>query len=1363
MVIKFVFFICLFFFSSLSIAQTNSHAHHKQAPTKKEAETNKMLIENKGQWPSSVLFRTNMTGGKVWLQQKKMIYHLQDYSAMQKAHAMQNPSFQSDAVSQTVIHVNFEGANIVSTIEKVGKSKFYYNFFKGKDPSKWASDVHGYRDVVLKEFYSGVDFNLKTEGEIVKYEFHVKPYVSPSIIQLSYAGQKNIFIDSSGNLILETDLGKVIEKKPYAYQLINGKEIQVECDFELSAESVSFKLGKYNSNYSLVIDPTLIFATYDGANSDNFGMTATYGHDGSAYSGGTVYGNDYPNPDTLAFDINSNFTVFNGNYGITDVFLSKYSADGTQMLWGTFLGGGDNNTGTETANSLICDANDNLYVFGATSSFDFPITPGAFDSTHNGGGTESANFYFNGVYFQNSGTDIYVAKLSADGHALLGSTFVGGSGNDGISYDVAALPYNSVASYTGLNSNYGDQSRGEIMLDGANNILVASSTKSTNFPTQGAVQNTNSGGQDGVVFKLSADFQNLLFSTYYGGSEDDACFSVKVDDNQNVIFAGGTQSSNLLGTAGGWQATYGGGITDGFVAKLNPTGSSLIQASYIGKTQYDQVFFVEIDRMNNVFLLGQSVGGQFPIFNAAYSNGNSSNFILKLNPALTSNLASTRFGNGLSSIHISPAAFLVDVCGNIYVSGWGANILQATPLTGMPVTPDAFQANSPNGFDFYLFVLKGDFNSLLYATYLGGNQAQEHVDGGTSRFDKNGIVYQSVCGGCGSFSDFPTTTNAWSNTNNSSNCNNIIYKFSTEVIPIANFTADQTIGCADFTVTFDNFSTDDDTYLWDFGNGNTDTSTFNPVITFDSAGAYTVFLYVTDSVCQLTDTAQITIQVVDPITINLPQNIFLCNSNPFNLVADSDGTANSFIWSTSSDFSNPLNNPIDSNIIVSSAGSYYVQASNGLCSATDSTVVVFDAPSQASFTPSDSLGCGPLTISFENTSVFSNYFLWDFGNGELDSVNFEPSVTYSSAGTYTISLLIADPDCPTADTAYFSIEVIPAVISSLNDLVSLCDTIPVLLVGNTNGTAIEFIWSSSSNLLDTLNSSLLDSSLNLTNPQSGYYFFSATNGVCSLLDSVEIDFTTISIELSAIDSICAGDLSTVVATNLNPTVSLSYSWSPSSIIPIPSTSNTVSVLPTFSQNVYVTATANGCVVDDSIFINVSAIDPLSVIASASQYIVAPGTTVTLFGAPSGLLSYSWSPITGLSNADLQQTNAVIDETTNYTLTVSDGICTRSDTVEVKVYEIICEDPYVFIPNAFSPNGDNNNDVLFVRGLFIEIMIFRVFDRWGEMVFESSDPAIGWDGTFRDKKLDPDVYDYYLDVTCIGGLKSISKGNVTLMK
>jgi gliding motility-associated-like protein len=186
-------------------------------------------------------------------------------------------------------------------------------------------------------------------------------------------------------------------------------------------------------------------------------------------------------------------------------------------------------------------------------------------------------------------------------------------------------------------------------------------------------------------------------------------------------------------------------------------------------------------------------------------------------------------------------------------------------------------------------------------------------------------------------------------------------------------------------------------------------------------------------------------------------------------------------------------------------------------------------------------------------------------------------------------------------------------------------------------------------------------------------------------------------------------------------------------------------------------------VDDSIFVNVSFIDSSLVVASASQYIAAVGSNVTLFGSPSGMDSYSWSPTTGVSNPTMQQTNATVNATTIFTLTVSEGGCIRSDTTEIKVYEIICEDPYVFIPNAFSPNGDNENDVLYVRGIWIEKMVFRIFDRWGEMVFESSDPSIGWDGTFKGRKLDPDVYDFYLDVTCIGGLKSIIKGNVTLMK
>jgi gliding motility-associated-like protein len=181
------------------------------------------------------------------------------------------------------------------------------------------------------------------------------------------------------------------------------------------------------------------------------------------------------------------------------------------------------------------------------------------------------------------------------------------------------------------------------------------------------------------------------------------------------------------------------------------------------------------------------------------------------------------------------------------------------------------------------------------------------------------------------------------------------------------------------------------------------------------------------------------------------------------------------------------------------------------------------------------------------------------------------------------------------------------------------------------------------------------------------------------------------------------------------------------------------------------------------FVFVSYINPSLVQASVNPPIVNPGSTVTLTGSPSGFPFYQWVPSTGVLNPNAQTTEATVDESTVFTLIVSDGVCSVSDTAEVKVYEIICELPYVFVPNAFSPNNDGNNDVLYVRGLFVEKMLFRVFDRWGEMVFESTDVNYGWNGIFQGRKLDPDVYDYYLQVTCYGGLEKITKGNVTLMK
>ncbi|MBI1836070.1 MAG: gliding motility-associated C-terminal domain-containing protein [Flavobacteriia bacterium] len=1193
---RFYFILLILFFTISKTLKAQEIEHHH--------DIHYSFVENKGQWDSQILFQSKFNGGNLWIQQNKFLFHFQDYSLMHDAHAGGEVTHNSK-IAQTVVHLNFIGSNKVNNIEKVNPTKNYYNYFLGNDSTKWASDVHGYSEAILKNLYDGIDLKLIENKKELKYEFHIQPNADPSKISLEYSGQKSLFTDKNGNLIVETELGRIIEKKPFTYQIINGKIVEITSAFSIVDQKVIFKLGKYNPNFELIIDPELIFATYSGSVTDNFGMTATYAHDGKAYSGGTIFGNQYPTPDLGAYDVSSNFTVpNNGNgagYGITDVFISKYSADGTLMIWTSFFGGGNNNQGTETVHSLIADKNDNLYLMGATSSVNFPIL-NAYQSVH-GGGIAGLNFTANGVYHLTKGTDIYVSKISSDGHNLLGSTYIGGSGNDGVNYNTHYFTDQSINfGYDSLMYNYGDNSRGEIMLDSLGNCLIATCTRSTDFPVLNAFQPNNAGKQDGVIFKLTANLSNLMWSSYIGGTNNDACYSVKIDSSANIVFSGGTSSIDLPFTSGAWKPTYNGGKADGFVGKLSPSGTTVTRISYIGTSNYDQAYFVEIDRNDNIFLLGQSVGGNFPVINSNYSNPNTCQFICKLNSTLTNVLNSTTFGNGANAINISPSAFMVDICGNIYLSGWGANVLQSNPILPMPITTNAYQTTT-TGFDFYLLVLDRTFNSLIYSTYLGGDYAKEHVDGGTSRFDKNGVVYQSVCGGCGGFSDFPTFPNpgAHSNTNDSPNCNNVVFKFDFGIIPKAEFVPDQTIGCLDFTVVFNNSSTASDSYLWDFGNGVTSDHNFDTTITYNQVGEYQVYLYVTDSICQLTDTAHFTISVYDSLQLSVSNDTNFCVAMPLDLIANSFGTANYFVWSSSNDFT------------------------------------------------------------------------------------------------------------------------------------------------------------------DTLNSTVLDSTLSFTPSYSGYYYVKVGNGGCFLIDSVKVEAINTYLTLSGNSQICILDTTHITVTNSNPAINFTFNWSPDSILLSPPSSSQATIYALSSQYIYLNVFDGvSCSFTDSIFIDVIKIYPNTIEASAADYYIPAGSSVQLLGKPDGLI-YNWSPTIGLTNSYAQNPIATVNENTIYLLTAGFENCMKMDTVFIKVYPFSCDNPYVFVPDAFSPNGDNNNDILYVRGEMIKEMTFRVFNRWGQMVFESHETHLGWNGQYKGEKLDPDVYDYYLEVTCVDDQKNILKGNITLLK
>ncbi|MDQ3071880.1 MAG: gliding motility-associated C-terminal domain-containing protein, partial [Bacteroidota bacterium] len=252
------------------------------------------------------------------------------------------------------------------------------------------------------------------------------------------------------------------------------------------------------------------------------------------------------------------------------------------------------------------------------------------------------------------------------------------------------------------------------------------------------------------------------------------------------------------------------------------------------------------------FTTGQTKGGLFfPVVGNVYENPGSSQFISKLSPGLDSLLLSTVFGSGRDEPDLSPSAFLVDRCGYVYFSGWGGDVNFSGSTRDLPISDSAFQKTT-DGSDFYLAVFRNDLNKLIYSSYFGGGTSDEHVDGGTSRFDRKGVVYQSVCAGCGGFSDFPTTEGAWSRVNRGKRpdnpeqggCNNALFKMD---LGITNPDFKVKIDTCNFYVEFINTSLNSFGNLWDFGNPDDiqDTSTMaDPSYSYSRPGTYYVRLII---------------------------------------------------------------------------------------------------------------------------------------------------------------------------------------------------------------------------------------------------------------------------------------------------------------------------------------------------------------------------------------------------------------------------------------------------------------------------------------------------------------------------------------
>ncbi len=1124
------------------------------------------FTENTGQWEKPILFKAGLDGGALFLEADRLTFNFYDKYKSRKFHFnnIKPGTFIDDIIKGHAYHVVFDGCNKVSTIEKLHKGSYYENFFIGDDPTKWKSEVSNYHQLFYRELYTNIDYEILTSVTNVKYNFHVKPGGNPNEIKLHYEGIENVQL-KKGVLLIKPEVNELFEQKPYAYQVINGETKEVPCNFVLKDHTVSYEFPKgYNKNYELVIDPLLVFAAQSGSTADNFGMTATFDSQGNLYSGGTIFDIGFPTT-TGAYSASFFGPAY---YGNTDVVVTKYSSNGTSLLYSTYYGGNR----TESINSLIIDHNNNLCFYGVTSSNNFPTTTNSYDNTFNGG--QFVMFVNNGLRF-NNGTDIYVSKFNSSGTALLASTYIGGNRNDGLNQSDAFNYWNvpvpppgtgsqvvAEPKYDSLQHNYGDQSRGEIQVDAQNNIYVASSTRSPNFPTVNAFDNSLGGKQDGVLFKFNPSLSNLLFSSFIGGSSTDAGYGVVIDNNFDIYVAGGTTSNDLPFTSGGYQPAYGGGNADGYLLRLS-SGNSVLGGTYFGTAAYDQTYFIQSDKQNNIYVYGQSLGNM-PVMQAAASSTvfnvpKTHQFISRFDKTLTTLNMSTVFGNDTLSTDISPSAFSVDKCSNIYLSGWGSSLFTAPHMTNMPLLSPT--QSTTDGSDFYFMGLDSNAAALKYGSYFGGGLSREHVDGGTSRFDPLGKIYQSVCAGCGGNDDFPVTPGAWPcinpgdcppGPNFNSNCNNGVIKVDFQlVLAISTINTNTLSGCAPLTVNFNNASPGL-SYMWYLTNTDTTSVNPSPSMTYTAPGTYSVALIVYNPLaCNIKDSS-VTYITVYPYPVAAFTSTSSACSNTIVTTNNSTGNfgSNPFAWNWGD--SSPTSTLSAPSHTYNTTGPYTVSLTvtsiDGCSATTTNTLSVFN------FTTAVSSGsmCAGATTNLNAQGGTS--YTWQPAATVSNSTIANPVSNASATTVYTVQIDNNTPGYTCSSTLTTQVIVRPDMNADFNFTATPCtDSVLFLNTSTTAATSPTVTWNFAGTHPPTTNTAVTQTYAN------GNYSVTLVGvNEFGCTDSITKSFSIFSFTAAVTsNSICAGSTASLTAQG-----GTSYTWQPAAAV-----SNSVIANPTTNPSV----------------------------------------------------------------------------------------------------------------------------------------------------------------------------------------------------
>jgi hypothetical protein len=699
---------------------------------------------NAGQTDSQVKFLSRGRGYTLFLTGNEAVLSLAGAAVdSSRSRGAERTSSRTD---RSVVRMKLLGANenasVVGTAELPGKS----NYFIGNDSKHWRTNVPTFADVKYSNVYPGVDLvYYGNQGGQLEYDFVIAPGSDPRVIRLTVAAASTrsakgdrrpspLAIAANGDLIVKADAGAIRFHKPLVYQ--NGSSgarcavgtdqcREVRARFVLAASNqVSFAVGAYNRAEPLIIDPVLVYSTYLGGNGPDYGYGIAVDSSGAAYVTGSAGSTNFPTLNPLQPT----------HVGADHAFITKFNAAGTALVYSSYLGGSLEDGGQ----GISVDSAGNAYLTGYTNSSDFPtVNP-----------VQPANGFDNEAAF--------VTKVNPTGSALVYSTYLGGD--------------------NGENNGSGTIGLG-IAVDATGNVYVTGVTENTNFPTVNPLQATNLEGVAHTAFvtKFNAAGSAMIYSTYLGGSgstsvEYDQGWGIAADSSGNAYVTGWT-SSPTFPTVNALQPTCAGcpGITDAFVAKINPTGSAFVYATYLGGSVggVTEGYGIATDSAGNAYVTGGTTSTNFPTVNPvqATNHGTENVFLSKLNAAGSALVYSTYLG-GSGSAGDQAFAIAVDSTGEAFVTG-------RTASTDFP-TLNAVQSTKVGGLGpdtAFVSAFNAEGSALLYSTYLGGNGGERAYG---IAVDSSGSAYVA---GYTDSTDFPTTSGAFMTTLSSGEQDVFVTKF----------------------------------------------------------------------------------------------------------------------------------------------------------------------------------------------------------------------------------------------------------------------------------------------------------------------------------------------------------------------------------------------------------------------------------------------------------------------------------------------------------------------------------------------------------------------------------------------------------